>query len=140
LPQRRHDPGDGFLPAQRHGDEYYALAALFGEGELFARRSRFGRVRRGRPPVVHRIPFAANELLVEATLKAAHAGPFLVDLRGPTPPEPVAAWLQRRSYLRGFGAVVGRFTHKTMFTATVLAEEFDGIAYLPEVVSSTPLG
>ena len=140
----RHSAGtiramDSYL-RNRHGDTYYAPAAPFGRGEFLARRSRFGRTRLDRPPVVHRIPFAANELLVEATVEAAHAGPFLVDLRDPTPPDPVAAWLQRQSYLRGFGAVVGRFTHKTAFTATVLAEAFDGIAYLPEVVGSTPLG
>jgi hypothetical protein len=90
--------------------------------------------------VVHRIPYAANELLVEATLEAAHPGPVLVDLRGPTPLEPVTAWLRRRNYLRGFGAVVGRVSYKTTFTATVLAEAFDGLAYLPEVGRSTPLG
>jgi erythromycin esterase len=133
-------PAMGSHLRRRHGDEYYALGVLFGEGEFLARRTWFGRVRRrDRPPVVHRIPFAANKMVVEATLKAAHSGPFLVDLRGPTPPEPVTAWLHRRNYMRGFGSGVGRFTYKTSFMQTVLAEEFDGIAYVPAVGCSTPL-
>ena len=133
-------PAMGSYLRKRHGDEYYALGALFGEGEFLARRTRFGRIRWDRPPVVHRTPFAASETVVEATLKAAHPGPFLVDLRRPPTPEPVTAWLHRRNYMRSFGSAVGRFTYKTSFMQTVLAEEFDGIAYLPEVGCSTPLG
>jgi hypothetical protein len=49
-----------------------------------------------------------------------------VALSGLTPGSGTAD-LQRHSYLRGFGAVVGRFTDKTTLTATVLAEELDGV-------------
>ncbi|SEL87282.1 erythromycin esterase family protein [Nonomuraea pusilla] len=132
-------PAMGRYLAERHGEAYYALGLLFGQGAFRARRIRFGRVDRRRPPRAFRVPPVRNDLMVEARLAAAHPGDFLVDLRGGPRPEPVAAWLRGPSHLRGHGGAVRRLTYKLAFTPTVLAEEFDGLAYVDRSTCSTPL-
>ena len=119
--------GGGPVPAmgrhlrQRHGDAYYALGLLMGEGEFRARRSRFGRPDPRKPPVRNRVPRADDATMVEARLAAACPYDHLLDLRGGERPDGVARWLGARLYVRGFGAVVNRFTYKLTFTPTVLA-------------------
>ncbi|WP_196224009.1 erythromycin esterase family protein [[Actinomadura] parvosata] len=76
---------------------------------------------------------------MEARLSAAHPGDHVVDLRGGDRPEPVSAWLAAPGELRSFGAVARRLTARRTFTPTVLAEAFDGLAFLDRVGGSTPL-
>ncbi|GAA5051121.1 erythromycin esterase [Thermocatellispora tengchongensis] len=132
-------PAMGRHLAERHGEAYYALGVLFGEGAFRARRPRFGRIDRRRPPATLRVPPARNDLVVETRLAAAHPGDFLVDLRHGPHPEPVRAWLRGRSHLRAYGGMVKGLTYKLAFTRAVLAEEFDGLAFVARSTCSTPL-
>ncbi len=137
--------GGGPVPAmgghlrQRHGDAYYALGLLMGEGEFRARRARFGRPDPRRPPVRNRVPSVDNATMVEARLAAACPDDHLLDLRAGERPDGVARWLGTRLHVRGFGAVVNRLTYKLRFTPTVLADDFDGLAFIRSGTCSTPL-
>ncbi len=137
--------GGGAVPAmgrhlrQRHGDAYYALGLLMGEGEFRARRTRFGRPDPRRPPVRNRVPRAGNPAMVEARLAAACPDDHLLDLRAGERPDGVARWLGSRLHVRGFGAAVNRLTYKLHFTPTVLADDFDGLAFVRSGSCSTPL-
>lgn len=137
--------GGGPVPAmgrhlrQRHGDAYYALGLLMGEGEFRARRSRFGRPDPRKPPVRNRVPRADDATMVEARLAAACPYDHLLDLRAGERPDGVARWLGARLYVRNFGAVVNRFTYKLTFAPTVLADDFDGLAFIRSGTCSTPL-
>ncbi|MEV7807051.1 erythromycin esterase family protein [Microbispora sp. NPDC088329] len=126
--------------AQRHGEDYYALGVLFGEGEFRARRPRFGKVNPARPPVTFRVPLVRKSMIVEAHLATAHPGDHLIDLRGEPRPEAVARWLDEPLRMRSYGgAVARRFAYKLSYMPTVLAEHFDGIAFVPRTTASTPL-
>ncbi|WP_283135858.1 erythromycin esterase family protein [Rhizohabitans arisaemae] len=125
-------------PLSRWGTTY-ALGVLFGEGDFRARRMRFGRPDPSRPPVRHRVPRSGGPAMVEARLAEACADGHVVDLRGGGHPEAVQEWLTARNHMRGFGGVVGRFTYKFSLTDTVLAENFDGLAYVARTTCSTPM-
>ncbi|MFB4262921.1 erythromycin esterase family protein [Nonomuraea sp. GTA35] len=132
-------PAMGQHLAREFGDAYYALGALFGHGEFRAHRRRFRRLVRGRRPALFRVPPADTPRHVAARLAAARPGDYLVDLRGGDRPEPVAAWLAESNHLRAFGGMAGRLTARFAFMPTVLADEFDGLAFLRQVSASTPL-
>ncbi|MBB6549871.1 erythromycin esterase family protein [Nonomuraea rubra] len=132
-------PAMGMHLAREFGQAYYALGALFGHGEFRAHRRRFGRLVRGRPPAVFRVPPVDTARHVAARLAAARPGDYLVDLRGGDRPEPVAAWLAETNHLRSFGGMAVRLTARFAFMPTVLADEFDGLALLRQVSRSTPL-
>jgi erythromycin esterase len=132
-------PAMGSHLAREFGEEYYALGVLFGEGEFRAHRQRFGRMIRGKPPARFRIPLVDTPRVVEGRLAAASPGDYMVDLRGGDRPEPVADWLAATNHTRGFGGVAGRLTAKFAFMPTVLAEQYDGLAFLRQVNRSTPL-
>ncbi|HEX4816828.1 MAG TPA: erythromycin esterase family protein [Nonomuraea sp.] len=132
-------PAMGRHLAREHGAAYYALAGLFGQGRFRARTSWFGRpVRRGRPKTF-RVPLADAPRVVEARLAAAHHGDYVVDLRHGDRPDPVRSWLAATNHLRGFGAAEGRLTAAFAFMPAVLAEEFDGLAFVERSTCSTPL-
>nr|WP_240973769.1 erythromycin esterase family protein [Nonomuraea sp. FMUSA5-5] len=133
----RAAPMMGTHLARTFGAAYYALGLLFGHGEFRAHRRRFGRLVRG-GPVRFRVPPADTGRNVEARLSAACPGDHVVDLRGGDRPEPVSAWLAAPGELRSFGAVARRLTVRRTFTPTVLAEAFDGLAFLNRVGGSTP--
>ncbi|MEV4457155.1 erythromycin esterase family protein [Microbispora sp. NPDC049633] len=132
-------PAMGRHLAQRHGEAYYALGVLFGEGRFRARRPRFGKVNPSKPPVTFRVPLVHKPTIVEGHLAAASPGEYVVDLRGGPRPEAVAQWLGDSLYMRSYGAVARRFTYKLSYTSTVLSEHFDGIAFVPETTASTAL-
>ncbi|MBE3012271.1 erythromycin esterase family protein [Microbispora sp. NEAU-D428] len=67
-------PTMGLHLRQRHGEAYYALGVLFGEGRFRARRPRFGKVDPARPPVTFRVPLVRRAAVVEARLATAHPG------------------------------------------------------------------
>ncbi|TMR29822.1 erythromycin esterase family protein [Nonomuraea zeae] len=125
--------------ARRHGAAYYALGLLFGQGEFRARRKRFGRISIRRPPARHRVPAATTPAAIETHLAAARAGDHVVDLRGGPRSEAVREWLGSRHHMRSYGAVAGAFTYKLAFMTTVLAEEYDGLAFVARGTCSTPL-
>ncbi|GAB3136995.1 erythromycin esterase family protein [Microbispora hainanensis] len=132
-------PAMGLHLGQRHGEAYYALGVLFGAGRFRARRARFGKVDPARPPVTFRVPLVRRPTIVEARLAAAHPGDHVIDLRNGPRPEAVTRWLGEPLNMRGYGAVARRFTYRLGYMPTVLAEHFDGIAFVPEVTASTPL-
>lgn len=77
--------------------------------------------------------------MVESQLAAACRVDHLVDLRpGKKVPE-VNRWLTAGHYMRCFGAGVPRFTYHFQFMPTVLAEEYDGLAYVARSSCSRPL-
>ncbi|WP_187414136.1 erythromycin esterase family protein [Nonomuraea sp. PA05] len=135
-------PPMGAHLAREFGEAYYALAVLFGHGEFRAHRRRFGRLVR-KPPALFRVPAggAPGDVAgdVAARLAAAHPGDYVVDLRGGDRPEPVAAWLADTNQVRGFGGMARRVRARSAFSDTVLADEFDGLAFLRQVSASTPL-
>ncbi|GAB3883910.1 erythromycin esterase family protein [Microbispora bryophytorum subsp. camponoti] len=125
---------------QRHGEAYYALGVLFGAGRFRARRRRFGKVDPATPPVTFRVPLVRRPTIVEARLATAHPGEHVIDLRSGPRPEAVTRWLGEPLHMRGYGgAVARRFTYKLGYMPTVLAEHFDGIAFVPATTASTPL-
>ncbi|WP_250637885.1 erythromycin esterase family protein [Streptomyces fodineus] len=127
-------PALGSHLAERYGDAYYALGLLFGKGAFRARRGNDA----ARPPVRHRIS-EGGPRSVEGQLAAACPADHLVDLRpGKEIPE-VNRWLTARHYTRSFGAGVPRFTYRFTLTPTVLAEEYDGLAYVARSSCSRPL-
>ncbi|MFG1945213.1 erythromycin esterase family protein [Nonomuraea sp. NPDC048826] len=140
-----HYGNDGGIPAmghylrRRHGDGYYALGLLFGEGEFRARRLRFGKPDVRRPPVGHRVPATAKPTMTEFSLSAACPRDHLVDLRGGPRPDSVEQWLGQERSMRAYGGVAGRFAYKLAFTPTVLGHDFDGLAYIAHGTCSTPL-
>ncbi|MGN9784106.1 erythromycin esterase family protein [Nonomuraea sp. ZG12] len=137
--------GGGPVPAmgrhlrQRHGAAYYALGLLMGEGEFRARRMRFGRPDTRKPPVRNRVPSVDNATMVEARLAAACPDDHLLDLRTGERSEGVARWLGSRLHVRAYGAVVSRLTYKFRFAPTVLADDYDGLAFIRSGTCSTPL-
>ncbi|MEN3534818.1 erythromycin esterase family protein [Microbispora sp. ZYX-F-249] len=133
-------PAMGWHLAQRHGEAYYALGVLFGEGRFRARRPRFGKVNPARPPATFRVPLVRKPTIVEGHLAAASPGEYVIDLRGEPRPEAVTQWLGESLFMRSYGGLVARrFTYKLSYMPTVLAEHFDGIAFVPETTASTAL-
>ncbi|MEU6415028.1 erythromycin esterase family protein [Microbispora sp. NPDC046933] len=132
-------PAMGWHLSRRHGEAYYALGVLFGEGRFRARRPRFGKVNPAKPPVTFHAPLVQRPMIVEAHLATAHPGEHVIDLRGGPRPETVNQWLGEPLQMRSYGAVARRFTYKLSYMPTVLAEHFDGIAFVPETTASTPL-
>ncbi|WP_433517541.1 erythromycin esterase family protein [Nonomuraea sp. CA-143628] len=126
--------------AHRLGDAYYALGLLFGGGTFRARRMRFGRPASGGGPGTRRVPpVEGNPTVVESWLAAVEPDNFVVDLRHGERPEEVAGWLSGRNNMRAFGAAVGWLTYKFSFMPTVLADDFDGLAYVARGTCSRPL-
>jgi len=84
--------GDG-VPAlgsrlrDRYGDDYYALALLFGKGTFLARRSHNLHA----PPRRTRIGTGTRSL--EARLAAAHPGNYYINLRTNAPSRHATPWL-----------------------------------------------
>ncbi|WP_344490138.1 erythromycin esterase family protein [Nonomuraea monospora] len=138
--------------AGEFGEAYYAIAVLFGHGEFRAHRRRFGRLVR-KPPALFRVPPSLPRVRpsrfrvppagapgdVAARLAAAHPGDYVVDLRGGDHPEDVATWLAATNQVRGFGGMARRVRSRSAFRDTILADEFDGLAFLRQVSASTPL-
>ncbi|MEV4098916.1 erythromycin esterase family protein [Nonomuraea sp. NPDC049649] len=134
----RSIPAMGHHLRERHGSGYYALGLLFGSGEFRARRLRFGRPDVRRPPVRNSVPAVDRADMVESRLAAACPRDHVVDLRGGPRPDAVDEWLGKEQYVRGYGAVVGRFSYKMSFTPTVLGDDFDGLAYVARGTCSIP--
>lgn len=125
----------------RYGDAYYALGLLFGRGEFRARRMRPGPWARPRAGavVINRIG-AARAASVETQLAAANPGDHFVDLRSAADaPLAVRQWLHGRHTERVFGALVPRWTYRLNHNPVVLADAYDGLAYVAVSHSSQPL-
>ncbi|MFF4143973.1 erythromycin esterase family protein [Streptomyces sp. NPDC001698] len=120
-----------------HQDAYYALGLLFGRGSFRACRGRPGA--RARRPVDNRIGMAGSTT-VEGHLAAAGRGDLVIDLRSvDTAPSTVKQWLHGRSATRSFGAYVPHWTYRLHRSPTVVAQEYDGLAYVAASTSSRPL-
>ncbi|PZG05678.1 erythromycin esterase family protein [Nonomuraea aridisoli] len=132
-------PSMGLHLARDHGAAYYALGATFGKGVFRAHHTRFGRIVRRRSPARFRVPLAGAPHVVEARLAAAHPGDHVIDLRDGDRSEPVADWLAATNHMRAFGGVANRLTAKFAFMPTVLADQYDGLAFLHRITASTPL-
>ncbi|MFJ4684974.1 erythromycin esterase family protein [Streptomyces sp. NPDC088789] len=117
-------PALGSLLRRRHGDAYYALGLLFGEGTFLARR---GSDLEGRP-VPHRLRRGIRS--IEARLAAAVPGDYLLDFRGAEPGSAAGEWLRERHSQRSFGANVPRLTYRFNVAPLVPALEYDGIAFV----------
>ncbi|MFD9687141.1 erythromycin esterase family protein [Kitasatospora sp. NPDC059146] len=127
-------PAMGRHLRERYGDGYYALGLLLGKGAF---RARTGSTR-ARPPRRHGIG-GGGPKSVEGRLAAAHRDDHLIDLRAARGEPAVEAWLAERHYLRSFGAGVPRFSYRFELAPTVLAEEYDGLAYVRRSTCTRPL-
>ncbi|MFJ9772916.1 erythromycin esterase family protein [Kitasatospora sp. NPDC101157] len=127
-------PAMGRHLRERYGDDYYALGLLLGKGAF---RARTGSTR-ARPPRRHGIG-GGGPKSVEGQLAAAHRGDHLLDLRAARGEPAVERWLAERHFLRSFGAGVPRFSYRFELAPTVLAEEYDGLAYVRRSTCSRPL-
>jgi erythromycin esterase len=126
---------------ERFGAEYYALALLFGSGAFRARR-----LRPGPWPGSMDGPVVANTIdrggfnALEGQLAAATPGDHWLNLRDAgDAPEAVKRWLAEPQMFRSFGAYVQRWTYRMQFTPTLLAREYDGLAYVATSTPSVPL-
>ncbi|MFI6283924.1 erythromycin esterase family protein [Streptomyces sp. NPDC051018] len=134
-------PATGRHLSDRHGDAYYALGLLFGQGVF--RAGRVLPVPRARPSARtvtgNRIgpPVPSS---VEAQLAKARPGDHLVNLRAAAHgPEPVRRWVGGSHVMRTFGAHVPRWVYRMNFAPTVPGDEFDGLAYVAVSTPSRPL-
>ncbi|MFF4014119.1 erythromycin esterase family protein [Streptomyces sp. NPDC001843] len=131
----------GDVPAMGHhlrnhyGAAYYALGLLFGEGAFRARPGNSAT----RPPRKHTVS-AAGPRSVEARLASVIPGDHIIDLRAGRTRPAVAQWLESRQFVRSFGAAVPRVTYRFHMAPTVLAREYDGLAYVARSTPSEPLG
>lgn len=116
------------------GDAYYALGLFFGKGAFRARRGDDA----SKPPARNRIS-GGGPRSVEAQLAAACRRDHLVDLRAGKDVPAVNQWLNEPHYARSFGAGVPRFTYRFQLTPTVLAQEFDGLAYVARSSCTRPV-
>ncbi|WP_433544524.1 erythromycin esterase family protein (plasmid) [Streptomyces sp. CA-294286] len=134
--------GNGPSPLGQHlreqyGDAYYALGLLFGRGAFRAGRMWPGT--RSRRPMNNRIGMAGITT-VEAQLATATVGNHLIDLRsGGEASATVREWLRSTQSLRRFGAQVPRWAYRLHRRPTVLAHEYDGLAYIATTTCSRPL-
>ncbi|WP_052185720.1 erythromycin esterase family protein [Streptomyces purpureus] len=140
----RHDgagPAMGHHLRKRHGDAYYALGLLFGQGSFRARRrwpGPWARPRAGGVAVNRTGP--ARAASIEAQLAAANPGDHVVDLRSAAgAPPAVQRWLHERHLTRGFGAMVPRWTYRFQHRPLTPADAYDGLAYIALSTSSQPL-
>lgn len=117
-----------------YGDAYYALGLFFGKGAFRARRGDDA----SRPPARNRIS-GGGPRSVEAQLAAACRRDHLVDLRSGKDVPVVNQWLNEPHYSWSFGAGVSRFTYRFQQTPTVLAQEFDGLAYVARSSCTRPV-
>ncbi|MEV1083732.1 erythromycin esterase family protein [Streptomyces sp. NPDC050211] len=134
--------GSGPPPLGQHlhkrlGDAYYALGLLFGQGAFRAGRIWPGpRLRRPKENSIG----MAGPATAGAQLAAATAGNHLVDLRsGADASATVRQWLHSTSTMRSFGAQVPHWTYHLHRSPTVLAQEYDGFAYIATSTCSRPL-
>ncbi|WP_329394994.1 erythromycin esterase family protein [Streptomyces melanogenes] len=126
---------------ERYGDVYYALGLLFGQGAFRAGRTHLGPWpgSRLRHPKRNSIGMA-SPTTTEGQLAAATAGNHLIDLRsGADAPTAVRQWLHSTSAMRNFGAQVPRWTYHLHRSPTILAQEYDGLAYIATSTCSRPL-
>ncbi|MFE7115088.1 erythromycin esterase family protein, partial [Streptomyces sp. NPDC057654] len=125
---------------QRYGDAYYGLGLLFGEGAFRACRASRRAAGRRRPVRLTVGAAGRGSGAVEAELSEATAGSHMVNLRtGEDAPPSVREWLRARNFQRSFGSHVPRFTYRLSLMPTVLAEEYDGLVFIPESTCSRPL-
>ncbi|MEU9037407.1 erythromycin esterase family protein [Streptomyces sp. NPDC048352] len=139
-PSGRTAPALGGHLRARHGGAYYALGLLFGRGSFPAGRIWPGPWARPRPRAVvpHRTG-PARAAALEAQLAAAHPGDHLLDLRRTADAPPaVRQWLHDPHPTRTFGALVPRWTYRFHRTPVILAEAYDGLAYVAVSSSSRP--
>ncbi|WP_435603014.1 erythromycin esterase family protein [Streptomyces sp. bgisy130] len=121
--------GDG-VPAlgsrlrDRYGDDYYALALLFGNGTFLARRGHSLHA----PPLRTRIGTGTRTL--EARLAAALPGNYYTDLRTNAPSPQATSWLHTPHAQRSFGAGVPRLTYRFHVAPLVPADDYDGLAFV----------
>lgn len=121
--------GDG-VPAlgsrlrDRYGDDYYALALLFGKGTFLARRSHNLHA----PPRRTRIGTGTRSL--EARLAATLPGNYYLNLRTNAPSPQATPWLHTPHTQRSFGAAVPRFTYRFHVAPLTPADDYDGIAFV----------
>ncbi|MEU7045369.1 erythromycin esterase family protein [Streptomyces varsoviensis] len=154
-------PALGWHLRQRYDEAYYGLGLLFGKGAFRAWRA--GRRALARPASARRRRPVRNTIgapsygsgsgsssgsgsgigsgsrFVEATLSGAVAGLHMVNLRADDVSPAVARWLREPHLTRSFGACVPRFTYRLSAMPTVLAEEYDGLVFVPESTCSRPL-
>ncbi|MFC0625823.1 erythromycin esterase family protein [Kribbella deserti] len=130
-------PAMGSHLRERLGQAYYVLGLVFGGGTFRAKRSAPWPLPHrwfvGRNLGVVSIPPATMNL--EHILAKANPHDHLVNLRAAKLPAEVRDWLQASQWMRSYGAVVPRVGSTFYFTATVLADDFDGLAY---IAHSTP--
>ncbi|MGW3145068.1 erythromycin esterase family protein [Streptomyces sp. NPDC001177] len=127
-------PAMGRHLRSHYGERYYALGLLFGEGAFRARPGNSAT----RAPRKHTIG-SAGPRSVEGRLASVTPEDHIVDLRGGRALPAVAQWLQDRQFVRSFGASVPRVTYRFHPTATVLAREYDGLAYMARSTPSAQL-
>ncbi|MGW7407844.1 erythromycin esterase family protein [Streptomyces sp. NPDC054833] len=127
-------PAMGQHLRSHYGERYYALGLLFGEGAFRARPGNSAT----RTPRKHTIA-SAGPRSVEGRLASVTPEDHLVDLRGGRARPAVAEWLEDRRFVRSFGASVPRVTYRFHLAPTVLAREYDGLAYVARSTPSTPL-
>ncbi|GAB2600859.1 erythromycin esterase family protein [Kribbella endophytica] len=126
---------------ERYGSAYYAIAVLGGSGAFRARRTWPGpwAGSRSGPVEVNKLERGGFSSL-EGLLEAANPHDHFLDLRTVAEaPAEIQNWLEEPQMFRSFGAFVARWTYKLQFAPTMLAEEFDGLAYVVSTSPSRPL-
>src|SRR5690606_20758729 len=124
----RSIPAMGHHLRARHGSGYYALGLLFGSGEFRARRLRVGRPDVRRPPVRNSGPAVDRAARAGSRLAAACPRDLAVDLRGGPRRAAVDEWVGKEEFVRGYGAVGGRFSYAVAVGPPVLGDDFAGLA------------
>jgi erythromycin esterase len=144
ITKRRH--GGAVSPLGQHlraryGDAYDALGLLFGKGAFRARRVWPGPwPGAGARAVVSNPIGSARPAAVEAQLATANPGDHLVDLRAAADASAtVQQWRNGPHVMRGFGALVPRWTYQLNLSPTALAKEYDGLVYVAVSTCSRPL-
>jgi erythromycin esterase len=110
----------------RYGDAYDALGLLFGKGAFRAGRGWPGPwPGTGAGAVVSNPIGSARPAAVEAQLATATPGDHLVDLRAAADASAtIQQWRNGRHLMRGFGAVVPRWTYRFHLSPTVPAKPY----------------
>ncbi len=124
-----------------YGNAYYSLGLMFGRGSFRARRRSPGPSSRSGPGAVvtNRIgPVRPGTL--EAQLAAANPGDHVVDLRHTADaPLAVQQWIHAPHPTRTFGAVIPRWIYRFSTASVILADAYDGLAYVAVSNSSQPI-
>ncbi|WP_114558680.1 erythromycin esterase family protein [Desertihabitans aurantiacus] len=118
---------------QQHGEAYYALGLLFGEGSFNARR---GDDLEG-DAVAHRVGRSGRT--IESRFATAVRGDYLIDFRTVDPESAAGRWLRDSHNQRSFGSNVPRLTYRFHVAPVVPAQEYDGIAFVARSTCSRPL-